>query len=102
MQGSFHCFGFFLFYSVIMDSPSIENTQKLQFLILSFSKSADFGEYLSQFLMLLYDCVPSLSQFVSIGQLLKKFLLLVMGNNSTTSLYSDTTRREDFLTKKIL
>ena len=52
--------------------------------------------------MLLCDCVPSLSQFVSIDKLLKNDNIsqLGMGRNSTTPLYSDTTKRENCFDKK--
>ena len=36
----------------------------------SFLKISKIGEHLNQFVMLLYDCVPSLSQFLSIEEIL--------------------------------
>ena len=51
--------------------------------------------------MLLYDCMPSLSQFLSINKLLKNdFSKLGMGGNPTTPLYSDTRKPQAFMTKK--
>ena len=52
--------------------------------------------------MVLHDFVPSLSRFLSIDKLLENDNVsqLGMGNNPTTSLCSDNTKREHFLRKK--
>ena len=51
--------------------------------------------------MLLSDCVRSLSQFLSIDKLLKNdFSKLGMGGNPRTPLYSDSRKRQVFMTKK--
>ena len=52
--------------------------------------------------MLLYDCVSSLSQFLSIYKLLKidNASQLRMGKNPITPLYSGTTKCENFFDKK--
>ena len=44
--------------------------------------------------MLLYDCVPSLNQFLHVEKLLSNFLLLGMGKNRKTSLFCDTIKYE--------
>ena len=67
-----------------------------------FFKIRRFGECLNQFLVVLYDCVPSMSQFLSVDKLLLNDSVSQLGivRNPTTPLCSDTTKREDFLTKK--
>ena len=52
--------------------------------------------------MLLCDCVRSLSQFLSIDKLLKNdnFSELGLGKSSTTTLYSESTKREKFFDGK--
>ena len=52
--------------------------------------------------MVLYDCMPSMSQFLSVDKLLLNDSVSQLGivRNPTTPLCSDTTKREDFLTKK--
>ena len=66
------------------------------------SKISKVGEYLNQCLTLLYNCVPRLSQFLSIDKLLKNAnaVQLGIGKYSSTSLYSDTTKPEIFFAEK--
>ena len=59
-----------------------------------FSKISRNCEHLSQYFLLLYDCVPSLSQFLSIDKLSKNDNVseLGMGKNPTTPVYSEMTK----------
>ena len=68
----------------------------------NFSTVRKIGEYLSQFLMLLYYCVSSLSKFLSINKLLKNDSVpqLKMGKISTTPLYCTTTNPKKFFDEK--
>ena len=59
------------------------------------SKICKSCAHLNQFLLLLYDCVPNVSQFLSISKLLKNpnVLQLKIGKNPTTALYKETRKR---------
>ena len=46
-----------------------------------FSKIKRVGEHLNQFIMLLFDCLPRLGQFLSFDKLLENAQLLGMGKN---------------------
>ena len=90
-----------------MDSSNIDNrsksptSNKFKRLLYNyypiFSKISKIGENPNQFIALLYNCVPSLSQFWSIDKILKNDNVseLGMGKNQTTLLYSATTKREN-------
>ena len=70
-----------------------------------FSKISRVGEHLNQFLMLLYDCMPRLSQFLRIDKLLKNanVLQLRMGKNPTTPLHKKNKKHEiNFDEKKFI
>ena len=95
-----------MFYSISIDSLINDNHSKASALdkfksllyncYPSFLKIDRVGEHLNLSLVLLYDCVPNLSQFSSIDKLLKNVPQLGMGKNPVTLLYSDTTKRETF------
>ena len=60
------------------------------------------GEHLTRILVLLPGFVPSVSQFLSLDEVLENDNVsqLGMGNNPTTSLYSYNTKREHFFDEK--
>ena len=57
-------------------------------------------ENLNQYLVLLYDFVPNLGQFISTDKSLKIASQLEVDSNATTSLYSDATKLKKNLDKK--
>ena len=65
-------------------------------------KISKFGEHLKQFLVLLYDYVHGLNQFLSIGKLLKNDHVSQsrMGKILTTPFDIDTTKREKMFDEK--
>ena len=65
-----------------------------------FSKISRVYEDLNKVLMLLHDCLLSLCDFLSIDKFSKNAFQLRIGKNSTTNLYNDTIKRENFLRKK--
>ena len=67
-----------------------------------FSKISTTGKHLNQFLMLLYNCVPNLSQLLSIDKLLKNDNVWQLGicRNLSTALYSDTAKHEKLFDEK--
>ena len=71
-------------------------------IILGFQRSAGFMriEDLSNVLMLLHDCLLSLCDFLSIDKFSKNAFQLRIGKNSTTHLYNDAIKRENFFEKK--
>ena len=57
---------------------------------------------IGQFLLLLYDCVPNMKNFWSIGRLLKNFNVLQVGidKNPTIPLYCETKKSGNFFVLK--
>ena len=63
-------------------------------MFLQVSKISRFVENLNQYLVLLYDFVPNLGQFISTDKILKIVSQSGVDNNATTCLYSDATKRK--------
>ena len=104
-------FGLFFPYSITIDSLNINNQSKasacnkVKHLLNKcprFSKIGKVGEHLNQFLVLLCDCMPRLSQFLGVDKVLKNVSLLGMGENPTTPLFSDTTKHGFFYETKAM
>ena len=108
-----HLYDFFwLFfpYSITIDSLNINNQSKasacnkVKHLLNKcprFSKIGKVGEHLNQFLVLLCDCMPRLSQFLGVDKVLRNVSLLGMGENVTTPLFSDTTKHGFFMEQRL-